>query len=252
MSDYVPGGVTAISPSSYFSADPIDVAFDNLATWSLTVGDYQSNNGNIRNDGLVDARKIKPGTTSKVWTSSYSGNNAYMLWKAGSSSDNSPVGGDDLENGEYDVPGASLNFYLREDVAANRLLMKSSVPMWKAREANFFDIFNQITDATFEIHLKGYLDGDPINFGTPVLPDAAVKYEISGITPNMSFTRRGLGLNFWGTNEDVVSKGLHRFKVRMTFTVTYTVAGAAAPPNTWLFNHIKGGPPVSSVTAIYK
>ena len=225
MSGFTPGPVTVLSPSSAFSAEPIDFAFDKLAEWSTDVGDYTSQHFNIKNNSLVKARKLRPGTTSKVWTSEYSGYNAYMLWVPGNiTPDKSPVGGDDLENGEYDVPGASLNFYLREPVAAKHLLMRSSVPLWKACERGFYQSGNHITNATFEVRL-------------------------SVLTGSVG-TRRGLGLNFCGANNIQIEKGLHRFKVRMTFTVTRSAS--SLPLDNWLFNHFNGTPPLSSVTAIYK
>ena len=254
MTFYAPQNLP--SDTRAFSAKPIDKAFDEFATWSIGVGDYTSGHHNIKNNGLIPATKIRAGSLSKVWRSEASGANAYMLWYPGSAGTVglSPVGGDEYRYGEYDIPGASVNFYLREALGQHRVFFDTSVHLWKARESNFFEPINNIATARFQLKLKGYLDGDEIHMGTPGEPDAFVKYEIdpTASTHANSFSRRGFGLNFWGANRFNLSKGLHTYKVTLTFEIDRTLTGGAAGSDHWLFNHIKGGAPKSSVTAIYR
>lgn len=246
-----------LSQSDNFSASVVDDAFDDLASWSMGIGDYQSGHGNIKNDRMVPARKIRSGTLSKVWLSNYTGYNTYILWNKGNTggayaaAGNSPVISL-YDGGNYDVPGASVNFYLREEVAAKNLIMQSSVHFWKAREGTWFEqTMNKVTAATFEIKLNGYLDGSFIN-PVPGSPDAVFKYQIAptASTTKNSFTRRGFDLDFWCVNATALSKGLHTFKVKMNFAITKSTS--SDPNDKWLYNHIKGGPPKTSVTAIYK
>jgi hypothetical protein len=239
----------SIGHNDPFSASAIDGGFDDLASWSGGIGDYQSGHANIKNDQSIPATKFKTGTTSRVWRNNYVGHNTYILWEKGSSSLDSPI----THGDEYDIPGASINFYLRRAVPAERLIMEASIHLWKAREGNFFQqATNGVTEATFTITLKGYLDGTELT-STPASDQGRIKYVIvpTASTTSGSFTRRGFDAGFWAASPTTVSAGLHTFKVTMRFSIGKTLTAPGAINDAFLFNHIKGGPPSASVTAIY-
>jgi len=239
----------AIASSDPFSASAVDGAFDDLASWSSYIGDYQSGHQNIKNNQSLPATKFKRGTTSRVWKNNYVGYNAYILWEQGASALEHPI----TQGAEYDIPGASINFYLNRAVDGERLIMEASVPFWQARESNFFQqATNGVTEAKFMITLKGYLDGAEIT-STPASDQGRVEYVIvpTSSTTSNSFTRRGLDGSFWAIAPSTIAAGLHTFKVTMRFSISKTLTAPSAVNDAFLFNHIKAGPPKASVTAIY-
>jgi len=238
-----------ITSSDPFSALAVDGAFDDLASWSGGIGDYQSGHSNIQNDQSIPATKFKRGTTSRVWKNNYAGYNSYILWEKGASALDHPI----THGAEYDVPGASINFYLKRPVDAERLIMEANVPFWQARESNFFQqATNGVTQATFTITLKGYLDGTQLT-STPASDQCRVRYEINptSATHGGSFTRRGFDGSLWSIAPSTIDAGLHTFKVTMRFSIGKTLTAPGAINDAFLFNHIKAGPPRASVTAIY-
>jgi len=247
MSAYLP---TVPSASSDFSADSPDSSFDDFALWSSTVGDYASGNGNIRNDKLVPASAFQPNSLTRVFRSGSSSPEAFLLMAAGSSSTLPWL---DYNKYGYDVPGASVNFYLKEDVPVGNLIIHSSVNIWKAREASYFDHgTNNTTAAGFQLDLKGLIDGSDSYNNGGVLSLAKYDYYIapSGSTSSGDFTRRGFNLFFSTTNDAVVPAGLHTYKLKMGLSQTSRTG--STPGDATLYNHFKGSGARTSIIAIYK
>ncbi len=241
-----------ITHNDPFSASVIDGAFDDLASWSGGIGDHQSGHSNIRNNRSIPATKFSSGTTSKVWRNNYTGYNTYLLWSKGATSGpTSSAFTDPVTQGKvYDIPGSSINFYLRRAVPANRLIMESSIHFWQAREGNYFQqTTNGHSEAIFEVILTGYLDG--VALSSLSSRNTRCRYAINptASTNKNSFSRRGFDGSFWGVAASTVEAGLHTFKVTMTFNTYRTLVGTVN--DKWMLNHIKGGPPNTSVTAIY-
>ena len=136
MTVYVP---TVPTSTSTFSAESPDKSFDTFAQWSTNVGDYASGNRNIRNDKLVSATAFQPNSLTRVFRSGSNSPEAFLIMAAGTSSTLPWL---DYTAG-YDVPGASVNFYLKENVPAGNLIIHSSVNIWKAREVSYFDPNNK-------------------------------------------------------------------------------------------------------------
>jgi hypothetical protein len=246
MATYNPYSPTLpASGSSSFSAADVRNAFDDMARWSINVGDYASGARNIRNSKSLSARTFRPGSLTKVWNSGEMSPDSYLFFIAGSGSGTLPWSDYDY----YDIPGASLNFYLRENVEAGGLRINSTVNFWKAREESFFDPGNNVTAATFLFNLTGYLDNG-VTALVPTTNTMSTQYalDFSGSPPN--FTRRGFNLTWTSSNSSMVPAGLHRFKLRLTSTISITTS--TTPANGHLYNHIKGSGARTTVTAIYK
>ena len=247
MSAYLP---TVPSASSDFSADSPDSSFDDFALWSSTVGDYASGNGNIRNDKLVPASAFQPNSLTRVFRSGSSSPEAFLLM-AGNTSSTLPWL--DYNKYGYHVPGASVNFYLKEDIPAGNLIIHSSVNIWKAREASYFDYgTNGITAAGFQIDLKGLIDGSDSYNNGGVLSLVKYDYYISPTSSsnNGDFTRRGFNLFFSTTNDSVVPAVLHTYKLKMG--LAQTSLGGGGSGDATLYNHFKGSGARTSIIAIYK
>lgn len=248
MSVYVP---TAPLPTDEFSASSAASSFDDFSKWSTTVGDYVSGNSNIRNYRLISAPSFRPNSLTRVFRSGSENPEAFVLLDAGSSA-TLPWDG---YNNVYDVPGASVNFYLRNSVPAGKLIIHSSLNLWKAREASYFDPANNIhasNPAKFLFVLRGLVDGGVGYINGGVSADTRFQYSIVvGGSPNVGqFTRRGLNLVYTATNDSTVPAGLHRFKLQLTMAATKTTSGA--PGDATLYNHFKGSGARTSITAIYK
>ena len=233
------------SASSPFSASDVHNAFDDMSKWSINVGDYASGARNIPNNKSLSARTFRPGSLTKVWNSGEMSPDSYLFFIAGSGSGTLPWSDYDY----YDIPGASLNFYLRENVPVGGLRINSTVNFWKARESSFFDSGNNVTAATFLFKLTGYLDGGATSF-VPTTNSMNTQYSLNfGGTPPQ-FTRRGFNLTWTSSNSSMIPAGLHRFKLRLTSTITTSTS--STPANGYLYNHIKGSGARTTVTAIYK
>ena len=146
----------------------------------------------------------------------------------------------------YDIPGASVNFYLRELVDTGKLKISSTVNFWKAREFDYFNASNNVGAGTFQFHLTGYLNNSTADL-VPVYNANDYGYNINGSSG--SFTRRGMNLVWSSSNNKPLAAGLYRFKLRLSFTQTRSVG---SPADHYAFNHIKGSGARTTVTAIYK
>ena len=227
-------------------------AFDDMATWSLGVGDQASGAGNIVNTRRVGAQAFRPGSLTKVWKSGSVNPGSILVYKernAPAATDPEPWDGFDQT---YDIPGASVNFYLRQSVAAGALRIQSNVSLWKTREGSFLltgSPTNSVTTAKFDFRLGGWLDG------AYRASESAAQYKLTtaswaGITT--VGTRQGLNLQFTWHNPNPVAAGLHRFKLRLTTVITVAYGGTGNSADSYLFNHIKGSGARTTVTAIYK
>jgi hypothetical protein len=256
MAAYNPYAPTPPASSDPFSATDIQDSFEELSRWSINVGDYASGAVNIRNDREISARSFRPGSLTKVWKTGNLEPDSYVVFLPGNGSTaavpwsvvTSATGAYD-----YDVPGASLNIYLREAVPSGGLHIRSTVHFWKARESSYYDPVNEVTAATFLFKLTGYLDGSP-SYLTPTTNEAETQYTYTapGGTPGpVGFSRRGFNLTWTGTNIASVAAGLRRFKLRLepSATCTFTSTNSA---NSFLYNHIKGSGARTTITAIYK
>ena len=232
-----------------FEAHTMQAAFDDMATWSLGVGDQASGAGNIVNTRSVGAQAFRPGSLTKVWKSGSVNPGSILVYKARTNpATTDPEPWEDFDQ-MYDIPGASVNFYLRQSVAAGALRIHSNVSLWKTREGSFLLSGNDIAKAIFTFQLNGYLDGVSRGFET------AAEYALttaswSGITT--VGTSQGLNLQFTWHNPTPVAAGLHKFKLRLLSQTAITMVIAGSSVDSYLFNHIKGSGARTTVTAIYK
>tara|TARA_R100000005_G_C4995541_1_gene202438 strand:- start:1589 stop:2311 length:723 start_codon:yes stop_codon:yes gene_type:complete len=227
--------------SSAFSADDVADAFKDLSLWSNNVGDWHSGAQNIPNNGKLGAEAFRPGSASKVWTSGSTDPDSYLCYQELKAGGSVPF----ADYTYYDIPGASVNFYLREAVSTGRLKISSTVNFWKAREFDYFNASNNVTAATFQFELTGYLN----NSTADLVPVNNTNDYAYGIGSSGTFTRRGMNLVWSSSNNKTLAAGLYRFKLRLSFAQTRSVG---SPADYYAFNHIKGSGARTTVTAIYK
>lgn len=229
--------------NSTFSAADVTDALKDLSLWSNNVGDWHSGAQNIPNNGKLGAEAFRSGSASKVWTSGSTDPDSYLCYQQLKAGGTVPF----ADYTYYDIPGASVNFYLRNPVTTGKLKISSVVNFWKAREYDYFVGLNLISDATFQFQLTGYLNNSTADL-VPVnnTNDYAYKIGSSGV-----FTRRGMNLVWSSSNNKTLAAGLYRFKLRLSFFQNRTLS-AGTPQDHYAFNHIKGSGARTTVTAIYK
>ena len=251
MSKYLP---SLPLPASTFSAAPIETNFDQLASWSLNVGDYTSGHANIKNNRSVPASKFRPGSMTKVFESNYQGGNNYIAWASGAAGGNTEPWYGGLYALGYDVPGTGVDFYLREPVAAGMAYFTTTVNINKTKDKSFTKSANNITNVAFKWSLIPVLDGTASSASLRGGgPGTELTYYMTVPTPGVTVgvTARGFSLTIGTYNQTTLQAGRHTYYARLN-TSAPAVNRSASSADSHLFNHMKGAAPKSSVTVYYR
>jgi hypothetical protein len=243
MAQYIPD---PILDADYFNASKIDNNFNNFAKWSVAVGDYDSGEGNIVNDRTaLTSASFRPGCISSVFRSDDREAALFVL-----SRQEAPNLDDSVWEGiggDFDVPGASINFYLRHSLDAGRLLVTSSFNMEKAREHKYEDAAIY-TSVVFQFVFEGAIDGNFAAFGAPNV----YKYYLDPAISNpLGGTAWSMPIHFRSWNESPLQAGMHTFKLRLRAHESPTGPGLPATA-TKRYNQIMGTGARTTVVALYR